>query len=233
MADTLINNLGESINHNSPLAECIPDEFKALSDSVRWYDYIKRPVDFLIALTGMIISSPAWILFMILIKLDSPGPIFFFKECYGKGCKKFKQWKFRSMIHNAEKNTGPVLAGVNDKRITRVGWFLRKTAMDELPQLINILMGDMSFVGPRPQRVVLVDNKHSTEIPNYHLRHLVRPGLTGIAQVYGRYDTTPRNKLRFDLLYVKKYNFFLDIGLFLKSLSLTFRAKWQERGKKR
>ena len=137
------------------------------------------------------------------------------------------------MIHNAEKDSGPILAGEKDRRITRVGWFLRKTAMDELPQLINILMGDMSFVGPRPQRVVLVDSRYAQKIPDYHKRHIVRPGLTGLAQVYGRYDTPPRDKLKYDLLYIRKCNFFLDLKLIFLSFLITFRAKWQERGKKR
>ncbi len=227
MADTLTNDLRESLN------TALPDEFSCLSGSLRLYNCFKRSFDFSLALFGLIISAPMWILFMILIKLDSTGPIFFYKECYGKGCRKFKQWKFRSMIHNAEKSTGPVLAKANDDRITRMGWFLRKTALDELPQLINILMGDMSFVGPRPQRVVLVDNTHSREIPNYHLRHLVRPGLTGLAQVYGRYNTPPKNKLRFDLLYIRKFSLWLDVKLIIMSFMITFRAKWQERGKNR
>lgn len=197
------------------------------------YDYIKRAFDIFLALFGLIISAPMWAVISILIKLESRGPIFFYKICYSKNGKIFRQWKFRSMVHNAEKDSGPVLAGEKDKRITRVGWFLRKTAMDELPQLVNILTGDMSFVGPRPQRVVLVDSDYANRIPDYHRRHIVRPGLTGLAQVYGRYNTPQKNKLKYDLLYVKKYNLLLDLKLILMSFLITFRAKWQERGKER
>ncbi|MCD4785713.1 MAG: sugar transferase [Candidatus Eremiobacteraeota bacterium] len=197
------------------------------------YDYLKRVIDVFLALFGLIISAPMWVIISILIKLESGGPIFFHKICYSKKGRTFRQWKFRSMVHNAEKDSGPILASQKDNRITRVGWFLRKTAMDELPQLINILAGDMSFVGPRPQRVVLVDSDYADRIPHYHSRHIVRPGLTGLAQVYGRYNTPPKNKLKYDLLYVKKYNLFLDLKLILMSFLITFRAKWQERGKKR
>lgn len=211
----------------------LPGDFDGFHDTFRIYDVFKRFFDFLVSLGGLIFSTPLWILIPLFIKLDSRGPVFFHKVCYGRDGKTFKQWKFRSMIDNAEKESGPVLASEKDRRITRVGWFLRKTALDELPQLINILFGEMSFVGPRPQRVVLVDEKHTREMPYYHLRHLVRPGLTGLAQVYGRYNTVPRNKLRYDLLYVKNYTMFLDIKLFILSVLISLRGKWQERGKKR
>ncbi|MCE1246182.1 MAG: sugar transferase [Firmicutes bacterium] len=198
-----------------------------------FYRTAKRMFDITLAFFGIAFSSPLWAIFAALIKLESPGPIFYHKVCYTSGGRKFKQWKFRSMVDNAEKHTGMVLATVNDERITKIGWFLRKTAMDELPQLINILLGEMSFVGPRPQRVKLVDEKYVPDMPNYHDRHLVRPGLTGIAQVYGRYDTDPRNKLRYDLVYVKKYNMLLDLQLLFMSFWITMRAKWQVRGKNR
>lgn len=212
-----------------------PSDLTAFSTgiSIRFYDFFKRLFDVLVSFFGLLLSSPLWVLFALLIKLESRGSVFFHKVCYAKNGEKFKQWKFRSMVENAEKNTGPVLASENDRRITKIGWFLRKTALDELPQLINIFLGDMSFVGPRPQRVVLVDDKYAKEIANYHLRHLVRPGLTGLAQVYGRYDTPPKNKLRYDLLYVQNYSFLLDVKLFFLSIWITLRAKWQERSKNR
>lgn len=217
-----------SVSFDTDISE-LPEKVKSHS----FYASVKRIFDFSLAFFGILFSSPLWIVFSALIKLETPGPIFYYKECYTTGGRKFKQWKFRSMIDNAEKHTGMVLATVNDNRITKIGWFLRKTAMDELPQLINILLGEMSFVGPRPQRVKLVDEKYVREMPNYHHRHLVRPGLTGIAQVYGRYDTDPRNKLRYDLVYVKKYNMPLDLRLLFMSFWITLRAKWQVRGKNR
>jgi lipopolysaccharide/colanic/teichoic acid biosynthesis glycosyltransferase len=198
-----------------------------------FYGALKRMFDFTLSFFGILFSLPLWIVFAALIKLESPGPVFYYKVCYTTGSRRFRQWKFRSMVNDAEKHTGPVLASINDSRITKIGWFLRKTAMDELPQLINILLGEMSFVGPRPQRVSLVDDKYSIDMPNYHERHLVKPGLTGLAQVYGRYDTDPRNKLRFDLVYVKKYNLLLDLRLLFMSFWITLRAKWQVRGKNR
>lgn len=113
-----------------------------------------------------------------------------------------------------------------------MGQFLRRTALDELPQLVNILLGDMSFVGPRPQRAALVSD-YLRQIPNYGLRHLVRPGLTGLAQVYGRYHTPPRQKLRYDLLYVRSASLGLDLKLLLASLWITLRGRWSSRARRR
>jgi lipopolysaccharide/colanic/teichoic acid biosynthesis glycosyltransferase len=144
----------------------------------------------------------------------------------------FRQIKFRSMAPDAERATGPVLSWAGDPRITRVGRVLRKTALDELPQLINILKGEMSFVGPRPQLAVLVRD-YLEQIPNYALRHLVRPGLTGLAQVRGRYHTPPHQKLRFDLLYVRRCSLPLDLRLFATSLLVTFKGRWDSRARKR
>lgn len=135
------------------------------------------------------------------------------------------------MIPDAEKHTGAVWASENDPRVTKVGRILRATAMDELPQLINILKGDMSFVGPRAERPELVSN-FVKDVPHFNDRLSVRPGLTGLAQIYGRYDTNPKNKFRYDLLYIKNQSFLLDIKLILLSFWITFRGKWEYRGKK-
>lgn len=199
---------------------------------VALYPYFKRIFDFCLAFIGLILSAPIWLVIIAAIKLTSKGPFLYVQERYGKDGKVFKQYKFRSMIVDAEKHTGPVLASDKDPRITPVGWFLRKTALDELPQLINILLGDMSFVGPRPERPVLVEKEIIKTVPNFHARHVIKPGLTGIAQVYGRYNTTPRDKLRFDLLYVKNSNFLLDLKLIALSFLITFTARWQHKGKR-
>lgn len=196
------------------------------------YPMMKRGLDVIAAFFGLVVSLPLWIIISAAIKLEDGGPVFYYKICRTLGGHVFKQLKFRSMIPDAEKKTGPVLAKANDERITRVGKILRKTAMDELPQLVNILMGDMSFVGPRPQREVLVKD-YVRKISHYDERHRVRPGLTGLAQVYGRYFTPPRQKLRFDLLYVKKINFLLDFKLVFLSFMITFKAKWDSLDKKR
>lgn len=135
------------------------------------------------------------------------------------------------MIADAERVTGAVLSSVNDPRITPVGRFLRATALDELPQLINILRGDMSFVGPRPERPEFVE-RFRRSIPGYDRRLAERPGLTGLAQVYGRYESKPHHKLRYDLLYIRRCSVPLDLKLIALSFWITFRGRWQHAGAK-
>ena len=192
---------------------------------------IKRTFDISLSLVGLILSFPLWFLLSLAIWLEDPGPLFFAKVCVTKGGEGFKQLKFRSMVKGAEKKTGPVLATERDPRMTRIGTFLRKTALDELPQLINILKGDMSFVGPRPQRTILV-HQHLKGMPGYALRHTIRPGLTGLAQVYGNYYVTPRQKLRYDLVYLEKQSFGLDLKLMFLSFWISLRGRWVSAGKK-
>ena len=200
--------------------------------------FLKRPFDFLLSLTGIIFSSPLWILFGLLIVLEDGLPIFYFQERVGKGGKIFKAMKFRSMIKNAEKDTGPVQAVENDPRITRIGKILRATAMDELPQLVNILKGDMSFVGPRslrPKEKEVYGNPDETnieDVPGYKERLAVRPGLTGVAQVYLPTDALRKEKFRYDLDYIKNQSFLFDLKLIILSFWITFRGKWQSRQKK-
>lgn len=192
---------------------------------------IKRLFDIFLSGIGLVGSAPLWLLFASAIKLQDRGPVFYAQERMGKNSKVFKALKFRSMIPDAEKQTGAVWAVEHDPRVTKVGRILRATAMDELPQLWNIFSGDMSFVGPRAERPELVE-KFSRKIQNYNARFLVRPGLTGIAQVYGRYDTPPRHKLRYDLLYIRNQSFPLDLKLIFLSFWITFRGKWESRQKK-
>lgn len=200
--------------------------------------FLKRPFDFLLSLTGIIVSSPLWVLFGLLIVLEDGLPIFYFQERVGKGGKIFKAMKFRSMIRDAEKDTGPVQAVENDPRITRIGKLLRATAMDELPQLINILKGDMSFVGPRslrPKEKEVYGNPDETSIEDvrgYKERLAVRPGLTGVAQVYLPTDALRKEKFRYDLDYIKNQSFLFDLKLIILSFWITFRGKWQSREKK-
>jgi lipopolysaccharide/colanic/teichoic acid biosynthesis glycosyltransferase len=150
----------------------------------------------------------------------------------------FKALKFRSMRPNAEALTGPVQATENDPRVTRVGRVLRATAMDELPQLVNILVGDMSFVGPRPLRPGEVDVRGDgqvqrlDEIPGYRERHGVRPGLTGLTQVFAPRDISRASKFRLDRLYIKRATFWLDLRLILLSFWITARGTWEVRGRK-
>lgn len=193
--------------------------------------FLKRPFDFIVSLIGIVISLPLWILIGLLILLEGRGPIFYAQCRVGKNGKLFKVRKFRSMMKDAEKQTGAVWASENDLRITKVGRVLRATAMDELPQLLSILIGDMSFVGPRPERPELVTS-FNREIQNYHTRRRVRPGLTGVAQIFGKYDTPPQHKLKYDLLYIKKQSFSLDLKLIFLSFWITFNGKWESRQKK-
>jgi lipopolysaccharide/colanic/teichoic acid biosynthesis glycosyltransferase len=192
---------------------------------------MKRLFDILLSSTGLILSSPLWLIFSIAIWLEDRGPIFYLQERVGRDGNIFKAIKFRSMIPDAEKHSGAVWASENDPRVTRIGKILRATAMDELPQVWNIFKGDMSFVVPRAERPELVE-KFARKIKNYRQRFVVRPGLTGIAQVFGSYDTPPRNKLRYDLLYVKNQSFLLDLKLIFLSFWITVKGKWESRQKK-
>lgn len=186
----------------------------------------KRILDVLIALISLVISAPIWLIVVFLIWWEDPGPIFFVKNSVGRGGKNFHQLKFRSMIIDAEKDTGPISGYENDERVLFFGKMLRKTALDELPQLINILLGDMSYVGPRPQRTVLVHG-YLQDIPDYAKRHLVRPGLAGLAQVVDTYDISPEQKLAWDLVYIENVSIWLDIKLVLAAFYLVFALRWR------
>lgn len=192
---------------------------------------MKRIFDILLSSFGLICSSPLWVLFALLIKLQDGGPVFYGQERVGERGRVFRVLKFRSMIVDAEKQTGAVWATENDPRVTRIGRLLRATAMDELPQLWNIFRGDMSFVGPRAERPELVKEFAAT-IRDYLTRLAAKPGLTGLAQVYGRYDTLPRHKLKFDRLYIKRQSMGLDLKLIMLSFFITFTGKWEHRGKR-
>jgi lipopolysaccharide/colanic/teichoic acid biosynthesis glycosyltransferase len=200
--------------------------------------FLKRPFDISLSFFGLVLSSPFWLLFSLLIRLQDHGPVFYAQERVGKDGRIFKALKFRSMIMNAEKDRGPVQAVENDPRVTKIGRILRATAMDELPQLWNIFRGDMSFVGPRALRPNEKevhgnpDTRAIEDIPGYHQRHAVRPGLTGLTQVYLPGDTPRRKKFRYDLLYIRKRSFWLDLKLIALSFWITFRGKWESRANK-
>ena len=162
----------------------------------------------------------------MLIWIENPGPLLFVKNSVTCGGNNFRQYKFRTMVRGAEEGTGPVLAREKDERVLHFGKFLRKTALDELPQLINILRGEMSFVGPRPQRTVLVA-EYLESMPEFAERHRVLPGLAGLAQVAGDYYLTPRQKLRFDRLYIQHANVGFDLKLLGLAFLITFWYRWQ------
>jgi len=189
--------------------------------------FTKRAFDVLVSLLGMICSAPIWLLAISFIWIEDPGPILFVKNSTGKGGLNFKQFKLRTMIVGAEENTGPVMAQEKDSRTLLCGRLLRKTALDELPQLVNILKGEMSVVGPRPQRTVLV-RAYLEEMPEYAERHRVLPGLAGLAQVAGSYYLTPHQKLRFDRLYIRHMGLGFDLRLLLAAFLITFWYRWQK-----
>lgn len=199
--------------------------------------FLKRPFDIILSCIGLFISLPLWLIISLCIKLEDRGPIFYLQERVGKGGKVFKAIKFRSMIEGAEEGIGPLQAKGNDPRTTKIGKILRATAMDELPQLVNILKGDMSFVGPRALRPKEIEVnpksnwKHMEDIPGYGIRSKVRPGLTGVAQVYAPRNIDRHNKFRYDIIYLKNMGFFLDLKLILLSFWITLRGKWESKEK--
>ncbi|MBR2635033.1 MAG: exopolysaccharide biosynthesis polyprenyl glycosylphosphotransferase [Clostridia bacterium] len=183
---------------------------------------VKRLMDIVLSLVILLLTSPLLIGVAIAIKCEDKGPIFFKQKRLSLGGKEFDILKFRSMIPNAERITGAVLsAGKSDPRITRVGRFVRATRLDELPQFINILKGDMSIVGPRPERRVFVEEFQKT-IPEFEFRTKVKGGLTGFAQIYGKYNTSPYDKLRLDLMYIENYSLLLDLRLILLTVKIIF-----------
>lgn len=185
------------------------------------FDLIKRVIDFLIALIMITLTSPLMIIAIILIKSTSKGPIIYKQVRITKNQKEFNIYKFRTMSATAEQETGPVLALANDVRVTPVGKYLRALRIDELPQLFNVLNGSMSLVGPRPERPFFVE-QFIKENPYYDLRHNVRAGITGYAQVYGKYATNFNSKLNFDLVYIKNYNLILDVKILFQTIKVLF-----------
>src|SRR5690554_1026026 len=185
---------------------------------------LKRGFDILFSLVVLLITLPLMLIVALLIKLDSQGPVFFKQSRVSREGKPFNVYKFRTMIDNAEARTGPVLSSENDARVTRVGRILRKTRIDELPQLINVLKGEMSLIGPRPERPFFV-NQYEKKLPEYKYRHNVKSGITGMAQVYGYYSTDPQDKLRMDLLYANKSSFLLDLKIILQTIKVILMKK--------
>jgi lipopolysaccharide/colanic/teichoic acid biosynthesis glycosyltransferase len=188
---------------------------------------LKRAFDVCLAGLGLVASTPVWLVSAFFIWIEDPGPLLFVKNSVGKGGVNFHQLKLRTMVREAENSTGPVLSSEEDERVLVIGRLLRKTALDELPQLINILRGEMSFVGPRPQRTVLV-RSYLESMPEYAERHTVLPGLAGLAQVVGDYYLTPRQKLRFDRIYIRYRSLGFDLQLIILAFLVAFWFRWQK-----
>jgi lipopolysaccharide/colanic/teichoic acid biosynthesis glycosyltransferase len=198
----------------------------------------KRGLDILLSGVGLVGSLPLWAVIAAAIKIEDGGPVFYGQERVGEGGRIFRVLKFRSMIPDAEAKVGALQASERDPRVTRVGRLMRATAADELPQLWNIFKGDMSFVGPRALRPgeieVQGDGRHVAleDVPGFDARCLVRPGLTGVAQIYAPRDIVRRHKFRYDRVYVTRQSFWLDLRLILLSFWITFRGAWEVRGRK-
>ena len=184
-------------------------------------DIVKRFFDIVLSLIALVILSPLMLITAVLVKASSPGPVFYRQTRITKDGKEFKILKFRSMGVTAEKESGPMLATSDDPRVTPVGKYLRSLRIDEIPQLINVLIGDMSIVGPRPERPFFVD-QFQEQNAHYKLRHNVRAGITGYAQVYGKYASDFAAKLNFDLIYIKQYSLILDIKIMIQTIKILF-----------
>ena len=194
-----------------------------------------RVVDVLLSGLGLILTAPAWVVLPALIKLEDGGPVFFTQERVGKGGELFTSWKFRSMRPRGDRDAPPAQAESERERVTRVGAFMRPCALDELPQLVNVLRGDMSLVGPRPLLPEEVEHRTDgrealrlEELPGYEERHSVRPGLTGFAQTHAPRDLPHEEKFRYDLRYVRNAGLWTDLKLIVKSVAISLTARWPE-----
>jgi len=198
----------------------------------------KRALDIVLSSFGLVASAPLWALIACAVKLEDGGPVFYAQERVGRCGHGFHALKFRSMRPDAEVLTGAIQARANDPRVTRIGNILRATAMDELPQLWNILRGDMSFVGPRALRPGEIETESGgrmvrlEDVPGFDCRITVRPGLTGLAQIYARRDVPRRHKFRYDRVYVARRSWTLDVRLILLSFWISFLGTWEARGRK-
>jgi exopolysaccharide biosynthesis polyprenyl glycosylphosphotransferase len=183
---------------------------------------VKRTVDLAVSALGLILLSPVILVVSGLIKLTSKGPVFYRQERMGLDGRKFTMVKFRTMVCDAEKETGPMMAVPDDPRMTKVGRFLRKFSIDELPQLVNVLKGEMSLIGPRPERPAFVKD-FAEKIPNYMLRHKIKSGITGWAQVHGlRQDTSIEKRLEYDFYYIQNWSLGLDLKIIWMTLKRGF-----------
>jgi lipopolysaccharide/colanic/teichoic acid biosynthesis glycosyltransferase len=184
-------------------------------------EFLIRALDVLGSAFMLIILSPLMLSVLLLIRLTSSGPVLYKQSRISKDGKTFTLYKFKTMINDAEKHTGPVLADENDPRVTRIGRFLRSTRIDELPQLLNVIRGDMSLVGPRPERLHFVKRHKALR----EIRLAVKPGLTGLAQIRNSYDLHPNHKVKYDYLYIQRRSFLLNLYILAKTIPVVLLKK--------
>ena len=220
ISDIIVRSAADITYFDSPIMRCTS---KGLTVEQLM---VKRFFDIVLSALALIVLSPLFIVVSLAIKSEDGGPVFYKQLRNTKDLRKFEILKFRSMIVDAEKD-GPKPAVDNDDRITKVGRIIRKCRIDELPQIINILKGDMSIVGPRPERVEHVE-KYSADIPEFIARYKVKGGLTGYAQVFGKYNTSAYNKLKMDLMYIQNYSFALDVKLVIMTVKILFQSESTE-----
>jgi exopolysaccharide biosynthesis polyprenyl glycosylphosphotransferase len=194
------------------------DDKKSSSNTI--YIYFKQIVDMMFAIIGFFLFFPIILVFGVAIKIETSGPMFYYQERVGLNGKLFTIIKLRSMGVDAEKS-GAQWAVRNDPRVTKIGHFIRTTRIDELPQLINIIKGDMSLIGPRPERLIFTE-KFNQDIPGFVNRLAVKPGLTGWAQVNGGYEITPKEKLELDMQYIENLNMLTDLKIIIKTVKVVF-----------
>ncbi len=218
LSDIIIRRADELNLFDTPLFLC---RNRGMSN-LQWVT--KRVCDIVLSSAALIVLSPVFAITALAIKLNDGGPVFYKQERVTIGGQRFMMIKFRSMIVDAEKDGRSHPAGENDDRITKVGRIIRPTRIDELPQLLNILKGDMSIVGPRPERVEHVE-KYTEEIPEFVFRQKARGGLTGYAQVYGKYNTSALDKLKMDLVYITNFSLLLDLQIILETLKILLRKE--------
>lgn len=221
VSDIVIRGLNDITLFDTPLL-LMKDYGLSLNQQI-----LKRTMDIILSLLALIIGAPIMLIIAIAIKLEDGGPILFKQDRVTKDEKVFSIIKFRSMIIDAEKDGISIPAVDNDPRITKVGKVIRPLRLDELPQIFNILKGDMSIVGPRPERVEHVE-EYSKQIPEFKYRYKVKGGLTGYAQIYGKYNTSAYDKLRMDLIYIENYSLLLDIKLIIETVRILFKKESTE-----
>lgn len=206
-----------------PLIEVLPEPIPA------WEQSTKRIIDMVVSLVVLVIGLPAWIMLAIMIRMTSPGPAIYRQHRVGQHGREFTMYKFRTMHQDAELTSGPVWAVDNDPRYTKIGAWLRRTRLDEVPQFMNVLRGEMSLVGPRPERPFFVE-RLTGEIPLYSRRHRVKPGITGWAQVKWKYDESlddVRQKVKYDLFYIENMSLRMDFKILFRTIRTAFLGKGQ------